>query len=73
MKYILTLLLTLTMTFSYAKEPPYILYVYGAPGVCQYWFYNTDGTIKPLLKHQVTNNQYQVYEVIQTVYRKWRR
>ena len=73
MKYILTLLLLLTIIFSYAKEPSYILYVYGAPGICQYWFYDSDGTIIPLLKHQVTNNQYQVYEVIQTVYVRYRR
>ena len=73
MKYIITLLLLLTINFSYAKKPPYILHVYGAPGVCQYWFYDSDGTIIPLLKHQVTNNQYRVYEVIQTVYAKYKR
>jgi hypothetical protein len=73
MKYIITLLLLLTINFSYAKKPPYILYVYGAPGVCQYWFYDSDGTIIPLLKHQVTNNQYMVYEVVQTVYARYKR
>lgn len=69
MKYIITLVLLLTINFSYANNPPYILYVEYAPGVCQYWFYDTDGTIQPLLKHQLTNNQFRRYKIIKKQYR----
>ena len=71
MKYIITLVLLLTINFSYANNPPYILYVEGAPGVCQYWFYDIDGTIQPLLKHQVTNNQFRRYKIIKTQYKNY--
>lgn len=69
MKWILTFLLFLSITFSYAVKPPYILHVEGAPGVCQFWFYDTDGTIIPLLYHQIKNNQYMNYPIVKKKYR----
>lgn len=53
-------------------RPPYILYVEGAPGVCQYWFYDTDGTTIPLMKHQIDNNQYGGILIYQREYRRLR-
>ncbi len=48
---------------------PYILYVKDAPGLCQYWFYDTDGTIQPLLKHQLSNIQFSSYSIYEKQYR----
>lgn len=69
MKKLLTLLLV-TISFNLMSiDPPYILYVEGAPGVCQYWFYDIDGTIIPLLEHQIKNNQYKRYRVVRKPYK----
>jgi hypothetical protein len=51
-------------------SPPYILYVKDAPGVCQYWFYDIDGTAQPLLKHELENKQYRSLSIYERPY-KW--
>ena len=65
---IISILLSLQV---FAESPPYILYRQGAPGVVQYWFYDVDGTVIPLLEHQLKNKQYNNYKIITKRYRHW--
>jgi hypothetical protein len=54
-------------------SPPYILYVKSSPGLCHYWFYDTDGTIQPLLVHQLNNNQFGSMLIFERQYKILRR
>lgn len=50
-------------------SPPYILYIKGSPGICHYWFYDTDGTVQPLLEHQLNNRQFNFISIYEKQYR----
>ena len=50
-------------------SPPYILYVKGSPGLCHYWFYDVDGSVQPLLKHQLNDNQFGSMLIYERQYR----
>ena len=54
-------------------SPPYILYIKDAPGICHYWFFDSDGTAQPLLDHQIKTKQFSgltIYERQYNLYRK---
>jgi hypothetical protein len=53
-------------------SPPYILYVKNSPGLCHYWFYDTDGTIQPLLVHQLETKDLRYLSIYEIQYRRVR-
>lgn len=46
----------------------YILHINEAPGIVQYWFIDINGRYKPLLNHQIKNNTYKHYKIIERNY-----
>jgi len=65
------LILSMLLPLSLISGDAYILYIKEAPGIVEYWFIDSNGRYKPLLKHQIRNNTYKNYKIIEKNYLRY--